>query len=126
MDEAKRIYEKEEKDLVSLKNDLYNKSHQINQINEEVDLSKLLPKNTEATLEMKKNYGFYLNKTLTEFERMKISDIELFNNQIIKSFKSQVNIINIYSNEIKGIVGEIEKFEQNNIKNDISGNKKIK
>ena len=126
VEDSKRIYEKEEKDLVSLKNDLYNKSHQINQINEEVDLSKLLPKNTEATLEMKKNYGFYLNKTLTEFERMKISDIELFNNQIIKSFKSQVNIINIYSNEIKGIVGEIEKFEQNDIKNDIIGNKKIK
>jgi hypothetical protein len=50
---------------------------------------------------------------------MKFLDIELFQNQIIKSFKSQTNIINNYSNEIKSIVGEIEKFEQIDIKNDI-------
>ena len=119
VDDSKKIYKKEEKELVSLKNDLYNKSKAGSQINENVDLSKLLPKNTEATLEMKKNYGFYLNKTLTEFERMKLQDNELFQNQIIKSFKSQTNIINNYSNEIKSIVGEIEKFEQIDIKNDI-------
>jgi len=124
VDDSKKVYKKEEKELVSLKNDLYNKSKAGSQINENVDLSKLLPKNTEATLEMKKNYGFYLNKTLTEFERMKLQDNELFQNQIIKSFKSQTNIINNYSNEIKSIVGEIEKFEQIDIKNDIK--KKIK
>ena len=126
VEDSKKIYKKEEKDLVSLKNDLYNKSQGESQINENVDLSKLLPKNTEATLEMKKNYGFYLNKTLTEFERMKLSDNELFNNQIIKGFKSQINIINNYSNEIKGIVGVIEKFEQKDIKNEIKDNKRIK
>ena len=119
VEDTKKVYKKEEKDLVSLKNDFYNKSHGGSQINENVDLSKLLPKNTEATLEMKKNYGFYLNKTSNEFERMKFLDNELFQNQIIKSFKSQTNIINNYSNEIKSIVGEIEKFEQIDIKNDI-------
>ena len=117
VEDTKKVYKKEEKDLVSLKNDFYNKSHGGSQINENVDLSKLLPKNTEATLEMKKNYGFYLNKTSNEFERMKFLDNELFQNQIIKSFKSQTNIINNYSNEIKSIVGEIEKFEQIDIKN---------
>ena len=118
VDDSKKVYKKEEKELVSLKNDLYNKSKAGSQIDENVDLSKLLPKNTEATLEMKKNYGFYLNKTLTEFERMKLQDNELFQNQIIKSFKSQINIINNYSNEIKSVVEEIEKFEQIDIKND--------
>ena len=54
MEEAKRAYKKEEKDLVSLKNDLYNKKGG-SEINENVDLSKLLPKNTEATLDMKTN-----------------------------------------------------------------------
>ena len=107
VEEAKRVYKKEEKDLVSLKNDLYNKKGG-SEINENVDLSKLLPKNTEATLDMKKNYGFYLNKTLSEFERMKFLDVDLFKNQITKGFKSQNNLINIFSKDIKSILEEIE------------------
>ena len=124
VEEAKRIYRKEEKDLVSLKNDLYNKSKIENQINENVDLSKILPKNTEATLEMKKNYGFYLSKTLTEFNRMKSLDDDLFKSQILKAFKSQPNIINTYLKDINNIIEEIKKIEGNDIKNEIKEVKK--
>ena len=123
VEEAKRIYKKEEKDLVSLKNDLYNKKGG-SEINENVDLSKLLPKNTEATLDMKKNYGFYLNKTLSEFERMKFLDVDLFKNQITKGFKSQNNLINIFSKDIKSILEEIDKIEKFDIKNEIKEDKK--
>jgi len=123
VEEAKRVYKKEEKDLVSLKNDLYNKKGG-NEINENVDLSKLLPKNTEATLDMKKNYGFYLNKTLSEFERMKFLDVDLFKNQITKGFKSQNNLINIFSKDIKSILEEIDKIEKFDIKNEIKEDKK--
>ena len=124
VEEAKRIYKKEEKDLVSLKNDLYNKKGG-SEINENVDLSKLLPKNTEATLDMKKNYGFYLNKTLSEFERMKFLDVDLFKNQITKGFKSQNNLINIFSKDIKSILEEIDKIEKFDIKNEIKEDKKV-
>ena len=123
VEEAKRVYKKEEKDLVSLKNDLYNKKGG-SEINENVDLSKLLPKNTEATLDMKKNYGFYLNKTLSEFERMKFLDVDLFKNQITKGFKSQNNLINIFSKDIKSILEEIDKIEKFDIKNEIKEDKK--
>ena len=58
VEESKRIYKKEEKDLVSLKNDLFNKSQKGSPVEDNMDLSKLLPKNTEATLEMKKNMDF--------------------------------------------------------------------
>jgi hypothetical protein len=119
VDEAKRIYRKEEKDLVSLKNDLYNKSKVEKLIDENVDLSKILPKNTEATLEMKKNYGFYLSKTLTEFDRMKLLDDDIIKNQIIKAFKSQPNIINTYLKDVNNIIEEIKKVEENDIKNEI-------
>ena len=125
VEDSKKIYKKEEKELVSLKNDLYNKKQKESQINEKVDLSKILPKNTESTLEMKKNYGFYLNKTLTEFERMKFLDINLFKEQIAKGFKSQTNVINNFSNDIKGINAEIEKFKEYDIKNDIKIDKKL-
>ena len=123
VEEAKRVYKKEEKDLVSLKNDLYNKKGG-SEINENVDLSKLLPKNTEATLDMKKNYGFYLNKTLSEFERMKFLDVDLFKNQITKGFKSQNNLINIFSKDIKSILEEIDKIEKFDIKNEVKEDKK--
>jgi len=125
VEDSKKIYKKEEKELVSLKNDLYNKKQKESQINEKVDLSKILPKNTESTLEMKKNYGFYLNKTLTEFERMKFLDINLFKEQIAKGFKSQTNVINNFLNDIKGINAEIEKFKEYDIKNDIKIDKKL-
>ena len=125
VEDSKKIYKKEEKELVSLKNDLYNKKQKESQNSEKVDLSKILPKNTESTLEMKKNYGFYLNKTLTEFKRMKLLDIDLFKDQVVKGFKSQINLINSYSNDIKGINGEIEKFKEYDIKNEIKVDKKL-
>ena len=126
VDEGKRIYKKEEKDLVSLKNDLFNKKQGGSQINENVDLSKILPKNTEATLQMKKNYGFYLNKALTEFERMKLLDNDLFKNQIINGIKLQTNLINALSNDIKRIIIEIDKIEEKKIKNEIKEDKEPK
>ena len=126
VDEAKRIYRKEEKDLVSLKNDLYKKSKIEVSSNDSVDLSKILPKNTEATLEMKKNYGFYLNKTLAEFERMNLLDDNVFKTQVIKAFKSQHNIVNIYLKDLKSIVEEINKIEENDIKNEIKEEKNKK
>ena len=107
VEECKRIFIKEEKDLVSLKNDLFNKTHLGNKVEENVDLSKLLPRNTEATLEMKKNYGFYLNKVINEFDRLKVMDKEIIKNNIINSFKSQVDNINKFQGEMKGITNII-------------------
>ena len=121
VEDSKRIYEKEEKDLVSLKNDLYNKSHQINQINEEVDLSKLLPKNTEATLEMKKNYGYFLNRINNEFDRMKGLNNDIFKNNIMKCFKLQFDILNGFKDKLNEILSKIKGLENpikiNNAKN---------
>ena len=107
VEECKRIFIKEEKDLVSLKNDLFNKTHLGNKVEENVDLSKLLPRNTEATLEMKKNYGFYLNRAINEFDRLKVMDKEIIKNNIINSFKSQVDNINKFQGEMKGITNII-------------------
>ena len=112
VEEAKRIYKKEEKELVSLKNDLFNKSQNGSQLEENVDLSKLLPKNTEATLEMKKNYGFYLNRTLSEFERMRTLDNNIFKVDIIKGLKSQINVINKFGDSVKTIIEEINLIEK--------------
>jgi hypothetical protein len=124
VDEYKRIYIKEEKDLISLKNDLFTKKQGGSAINKEVDLSKLLPKNTEATLEMKKNYGYYLNRAIIEFKRMRDLDKELFKTNIIKCFKSQLDLVKDLQNEINGIFSKINELKsKGEIKNEIKDKK---
>ena len=111
VDEFKRIYSKEEKDLVSLKNDLFNKVNiGKDQSDKNVDLSKLLPRNTEATLEMKKNYGFYLNRAINEYERIKKIDNDMFKERIITSYKSQYDIINKFQGEMKEFISTIDEL----------------
>lgn len=120
VDEYKRIYIKEEKDLISLKNDLFTKKQGGSAINKEVDLSKLLPKNTEATLEMKKNYGYYLNRSIIEFKRMRDLDNELFKTNIIKCFKAQCDIVKTLQSEINDISSKINELRsKSEIKNEI-------
>lgn len=124
VDEYKRIYTKDEKDLVSLKNDLFNKKQGGSAINKEVDLSKYMPKNTEATLEMKKNYGYYLNRSIIEFKRMRDLDKELFNTNIIKCFKSQFDLVKNLQSEINDIFSKINELKsKSEIKNEIKEKK---
>ena len=124
VDEYKRIYIKEEKDLISLKNDLFTKKQGGSAINKEVDLSKLLPKNTEATLEIKKNYGYYLNRSIIEFKRMRDLDKELFKTNIIKCFKSQLDLVKDLQSEINEISSKINELKsKSEIKNEIKEKK---
>lgn len=124
VDECKRIYIKEEKDLISLKNDLFTKKQGGSAINKEVDLSKLLPKNTEATLEMKKNYGYYLNRSIIEFKRMRDLDNELFKTNIIKCFKTQCDVVKTLQSEINDISSKINELRiKSEIKNEIKEKK---
>ena len=119
VDEYKRIYSKEEKDLISLKNELFNKKIIGSNADKNADLSKLLPKNTESTIEMKKNYGYYLNRAITEFERMKSLDYELYKEKISKCYKYQADIINQFHEEIKKIVSVVDEIEKRKNKNEI-------
>ena len=93
---------KEEKELISLKEDLFktrntpgHKLHNahidVDKKNEigEFDLSTLLPQNTQALLEMKKSYGFYLNRFLTEYNRMKKLNSVIYKEKIKKCYKTQ-------------------------------------
>ena len=111
VDEYKRIFTKEEKDLISLKNDLFTKTNIANKEEDNIDLSKFLPRNTEATLEMKKNYGYYLNRVIIEFERMNNLERNLLEDIITKCFRTQNDIIYNLQQEIKKIKSTVEKLE---------------
>ena len=105
IDSKKKVYSKEEKELISLKEELFNtrntpghqKSNVNIQINKknaegEFDLSEFLPINTKALLDMKKSYGFYLNKFLLEYDRMKKLNSVIYREKIQRCYKTQNSI----------------------------------
>ena len=105
IDSKKKVYFKEEKELISLKQQLFNTrntpGHQKNNANIEInkknaegefDLSTFLPMNTNALLEMKKSYGFYLNKFLMEYDRMKKLNGVIYREKIQRCYKTQNSI----------------------------------
>jgi hypothetical protein len=102
IDNKKKVYFKEEKELISLKEDLFRTrntpGHKLKNANIDVDkknnigefdLSTLLPQNTQALLEMKKSYGFYLNRFLKEYDRMKKLNSIIYKDKIKRCYKTQ-------------------------------------
>ena len=55
----------------------------------EFDLSTMLPLNTQALLDMKKSYGFYLNRFLSEYDRMKRLNSVIYREKIQSCYKTQ-------------------------------------
>ena len=99
IDSKKKVYSKEEKEIISKKEDLFltrntpghqksNAHIEINKKNAvgEFDLSTFLPMNTKALLEMKKSYGFYLNKFLLEYSRMKKLNNAIYRDKIQRCY----------------------------------------
>jgi hypothetical protein len=102
IENKKRVYFKEEKELISLKEDLFKTrntpQHKLKNANIDVDkknnlgefdLSTLLPINTQALLEMKTSYGFYLNRFLKEYDRMKRLNSVIYKEKIYRCYKTQ-------------------------------------
>ena len=135
VDNLKNIYYKEEKDLIVLKNDLFNKNNInigiISDNDKNLQLSQLLPKNTEATVEIKKNYGYYLNRTISEYDRLKNLNCNyIYKNKIFNVFKSFSKIISGFSASLGEIMASVDVFQSdqqhynnmNNVINDNSNN----
>ena len=145
----KKQYFKEEKVLISLKEDLFktrntpehklkNADIDVDKKNDlgEFDLSTLLPLNTQALLEMKKSYGFYLNRFLKEYDRMKNLNSVIYRDKIQKCYKTQnfiaselcacvealMSSMDMYSTETKG--SDFEKPKEEKKDNIIINDKK--
>ena len=146
----KKVYFKEEKVLISLKEDLFktrntpehklkNADIDVDKKNDlgEFDLSSLLPLNTQALLEMKKSYGFYLNRFLKEYDRMKKLNSVIYKDKIQRCYKTQnfiaselcayvealMSSMDMYSNETKGKDFETPNNEKKgNDKKEINSN----
>ena len=89
-----------------------------------VNIIKNRRKIRNKTLEMKKNYGYYLNRAIIEFKRMRDLDKELYKTNIIKCFKSQFDIAKDLQSEVNEISSKINELKsKSEIKNEIKEKK---
>jgi hypothetical protein len=138
IDNKKKIYTKEEKELIALKEELFmtrnTPGHQKSNINIEVgkknaegefDLSTFLPMNTKALLEMKKSYGFYLNKFLVEYNRMKKMNNVIYRDKIQRCYKTQNSIASELCAWVENLLSSMDMYTTNENWETPTGDNKI-
>ena len=125
-DKKKSTYFREEKNLMELKKDLFitrntpehkekNADIIVNkEVNGSLDLSNLLPINTQSLREMKTSYGFYLNRFLTEYERMKKLNRKIYKEKIQKCYNIQNQIISELCACIQSIISNMDLYNCEN------------
>ena len=121
IDSKKKVYSKEEKQLITLKEELFktrnteehkkkNAHIDVDKKNDigEFDLSTLLPINTQALLDMKKSYGFYLNRFLTEYERMKKLNSIVYKEKIYRCYRNTISVASELSAFVENLMSSMD------------------
>ena len=128
VDNSKNTYKKNERNLINKKEDLL-KKQDINKWDLNIQdknnlknlmqdksliLTKILPKETNNVINSKKLYGFYLNRIIEEYERIKAINSNMHKKNLIYTSE---RIMEIYNDYQKSIADIINFFNNNNIKN---------
>ena len=126
----KNTYTKNERYLINKKEDLFKKGdinkwdlniQDKNKVNDLVKdknliMPKILPKETINVINMKKIYGFYLNRMIEEYERIKAINSDNHKKNLIYACE---RTIEIYGDFQKGTADIINFFNNNNVKNKV-------
>ena len=119
-EKKKAFYFREEKVLMTLKEDLYSTRNtpEHKQKNADIvvneDLSTLMPLNTQSLKEMKISYGFYLNRLLSEYERMKKLNGKIYREKIQKCYNTQNQIVSELCACIQSIISSMDMYNCDN------------
>ena len=129
----KNTYTKNERYLINKKEDLFKKGdinkwdlniqdkNNVNNLIQDKNLiiPKILPKETINVINMKKIYGFYLNRMIEEYERIKAINSENHKKNLIYACERTVEI---YGDFQKGTADIINLFSHNNVNNKVVAN----
>ena len=129
----KNTYTKNERYLINKKEDLFKKGdinkwdlniqdkNNVNNLIQDKNLiiPKILPKETVNVINMKKIYGFYLNRMIEEYERIKAINSENHKKNLIYACERTVEI---YGDFQKGTADIINFFSHNNVNNKVVAN----
>ena len=81
-----------------------NKTDVIDEEQKRTVLMKIIPEETDSAIQLKKIYGYYLNRFIEEFERLKLINSECHSKTLIDTSQK---IISLYENFIKDHLGSI-------------------
>jgi len=129
----KNTYTKNERYLINKKEDLFKKGdinkwdlniqdkNNVNNLIQDKNLiiPKILPKETINVINMKKIYGFYLNRMIEEYERIKAINSENHKKNLIYACERTVEI---YGDFQKGTADIINFFSNNSVNNKMVAN----
>ena len=126
----KNIYTKNVRNLINKKEDLFKKGdvnkweldiqdkNNIQNLVQDKSLAlmRILPKDTNNVIGMKKVYGFYLNRIIEEYERIKKINCDLHKKNLIYACEKTIEI---YGDFQKGTADIINFFSNKNIQNKV-------
>jgi hypothetical protein len=133
-------YNKAAKNLISKKEELYKKGDfkyweldakdRINArelyFDRKSSYQKICAKETKSLIKVKEKYGYYLNKVISEFQRMRnINTIE-HKNKVIQFATKESEIISDFSKILAEIIGVTKNIQENTNKEDNKIDKKVK
>ena len=109
VDTNRSIYKMSETALIDKKESLLqkgyiNKTDVIDEEQKRTVLMKIIPEETDNAIQLKKIYGYYLNRFIEEFERLKLINSECHSKTLIDTSQK---IISLYENFIKDHLGSI-------------------
>jgi hypothetical protein len=123
IESKKKTYSKEEAELMKLKEGLFqtrnSQEHKIKNSNieetkknneGEFDLSKFMPLSTKELLDMKTSYGFYLNRFLNEYNRMKKLNSVIYKDKIQKCYRTQNSIASELCAVVESLLSSLDLY----------------
>ena len=76
----------------------------------EFDLSKFMPLSTKELLDMKTSYGFYLNRFLNEYNRMKKLNSVIYKDKIQKCYRTQNSIASELCAVVESLLSSLDLY----------------
>ena len=110
----KSNYQKLVRNLMNKKDELYKKGEAFNNYNKAKSMQGMLPKETNAAINSKEMYGLYLNRALSEYERMRALNGKLSKQIVFDNVTKLTNLLSKFYNCVGEMNSEMDSEAINN------------
>ena len=110
----KSNYQKLVRNLMNKKDELYKKGEAFNNYNKAKSMQGMLPKETNAAINSKEMYGLYLNRALSEYERMRALNGKLSKQIVFDNVNKLMNLLSKFYNCVGEMNSEMDSEAINN------------
>ena len=111
---VKSNYQKLLRNLMNKKEELYKKGEAFNNYNKAKSMQGMLPKETNLTINAKEMYGLYLNRALSEYERMRALNGKWSKQIVVDNVNKLMNLLSKFYNCVEEINSGMDTAAINN------------